>query len=156
MPMDKKDESIEPADGAASNGGDYRVEQQVGFLLRQANQRHVAIFAGMMGDRLTTTQWAALSKLAEIQPSSQNQLGRETAMDVATIKGVVDRLAGRGLIQTEADPKDGRRLVLSLTKEGERAIGRNVEIAVAVTDATLSPLTSAERMMMLELLKKIC
>jgi hypothetical protein len=63
---------------------EYRVDQQIGFFLRQANQRHVAIFAGRMGDRLTTTQWAALSKLKEIQPTSQNQLGRETAMDVAT------------------------------------------------------------------------
>jgi DNA-binding MarR family transcriptional regulator len=156
MPMDTMDESLEPADNPKPNGEEYHVERQIGFLLRQANQRHVAIFTGMMGDRLTTTQWAALSKLREIQPSSQNQLGRETAMDVATIKGVVDRLVARGLVRTEADPKDGRRLVLSLTEEGQSTVARNVETAVTVTDETLSPLTSAERMMLLELLKKIC
>jgi DNA-binding MarR family transcriptional regulator len=139
-----------------SGDTDYRVDQQIGFFLRQANQRHVSIFTGMMGDRLTTTQWAALSKLGEIQPSSQNQLGRETAMDVATIKGVVDRLVARGLVRTALDPKDGRRLVLSLTDNGLDAIRRNVEIAAAVTDETLAPLTSAERMMLLELLRKIC
>lgn len=135
---------------------EYRVDQQIGFFLRQANQRHVAIFANRMGDRLTTTQWAALSKLKEIQPTSQNQLGRETAMDVATIKGVVDRLVARGFVQTEPDSRDGRRLVLSLTGDGEAALARNVGVARAVTEETLAPLTSGERMMLIELLTKIC
>lgn len=135
---------------------EYRVDQQIGFFLRQANQRHVAIFAGRMGDRLTTTQWAALSKLKEIQPTSQNQLGRETAMDVATIKGVVDRLVARDFVQTAADPRDGRRLILSLTPEGDAALTRNLAAARGVTEETLSPLTSGERMILLELLTKIC
>jgi MarR family transcriptional regulator, lower aerobic nicotinate degradation pathway regulator len=148
------------SDGAsqapASGVEDYKVDQQIGFFLRQANQRHVAIFSGLMGDRLTTTQWAALTKLREIQPTSQNQLGRDTAMDVATIKGVVDRLVTRGYVATAPDPQDGRRLVLSLTSEGEVAIARNIDAALAVTEDTLSPLTSGERMMLIELLRKIC
>ena len=135
---------------------EYRVDQQIGFFLRQANQRHVAIFAARMGERLTTTQWAALSKLREIQPTSQNQLGRETAMDVATIKGVVDRLVARDLVQTAPDLNDGRRLILSLTSEGEALIERHVGTAVAVTEETLAPLTLGERMMLIELLRKIC
>jgi len=133
----------------------YRVDQQVGFYLRQANQRHVSIFSSMMGDRLTTTQWAALVKLKEIEPCSQNQLGRDTAMDVATIKGVIDRLVARDFVATAADPNDGRRLVLSVTEEGFAAIARNIDTARAVTEETLSPLTSAERMMLIELLLKI-
>jgi MarR family transcriptional regulator, lower aerobic nicotinate degradation pathway regulator len=144
-------------DEALAEGvSEYRVDQQIGFFLRQANQRHVAIFAGRMGDRLTTTQWAALSKLREIQPTSQNQLGRETAMDVATIKGVVDRLVARNLVQTAPDTRDGRRLILSLTPEGEETLVRNLATARAVTEETLSPLTSGERMMLIELLTKIC
>ncbi|MGV8937300.1 MAG: MarR family winged helix-turn-helix transcriptional regulator [Allorhizobium sp.] len=134
---------------------EYRVDQQVGFFLRQANQRHVSIFTGRMGDRLTTTQWAALTKLKEIQPSSQNQLGRETAMDVATIKGVVDRLVKRGFLATAPDPKDGRRLILSLTEEGLAVIDRNLGTAITVTEETLAPLTSGERMMLIELLRKM-
>ena len=138
------------------DAGEYRVDQQIGFFLRQANQRHVAIFTARMGDRLTTTQWAALSKLREIQPTSQNQLGRETAMDVATIKGVVDRLGARDLVRSEPDPNDGRRLILSLTPEGEATLNRNLGTARSVTEETLSPLTSGERMMLIELLTKIC
>jgi len=139
-----------------SRPADYRVDRQIGFFLRQANQRHVSIFSGTMGDRLTTTQWAALVKLKEIQPSSQNQLGRETAMDAATIKGVVDRLVGRGLVLTAPDPSDGRRLVLSLTDDGLAMIDKNLPLAVATSEQTLAPLTEGERMMLIELLSKIC
>ena len=153
-PASENDMELE--DETSDERSEYRVDQQIGFFLRQANQRHVAIFAGRMGDRLTTTQWAAMSKLREIQPSSQNQLGRETAMDVATIKGVIDRLVARGFVETAPDPNDGRRLILSLTPEGQSVIDRNIETARAVTDETLAPLTSGERMMLIELLRKIC
>lgn len=134
----------------------YQVERQVGFLLRQANQRHVAIFSNIIGDKLTTTQWSALSKLQQNQPCSQNQLGRETAMDVATIKGVVDRLVKRGLVATVPDTSDARRVVLSLTQQGEEVVTENRQAARAATEETLSPLTSGERMIFLELLQKLC
>ena len=88
----------------------YVLEEQIGFILRQVWQRHATIFAREIGINLTPTQWAALAKLTETGPCSQNQLGRLTAMDVATIKGVIDRLTARGLTETSADPEDGRRL----------------------------------------------
>ena len=62
----------------------YILDEQVGFILRQVAQRHAAIFASHIESDLTTTQWAALAKLAEIGPLSQNLLGRQTAMDAAT------------------------------------------------------------------------
>ncbi|MBN9002075.1 MAG: MarR family transcriptional regulator, partial [Rhizobiales bacterium] len=91
----------------------YSLDEQVGFILRQVSQRHTSIFAASIGSQLTATQWAALSKLAEAGPCSQNQLGRLTAMDVATIKGVIDRLTARGLTETGPDPRDGRRLLVT-------------------------------------------
>src|ERR1700722_10722267 len=74
----------------------YVLDEQVGFALRQAQQRHTTIFAAKMIEDLTPTQWAALAKLREVGDCSQNHLGRLTAMDAATIKGVVDRLTARG------------------------------------------------------------
>ena len=95
--------SVKPARPA------YNLDEQVGFILRQVWQRHAAIFAREIGINLTPTQWAALAKLAETGPCSQNLLGRLTAMDVATIKGVIDRLTARGLTETSPDLEDGRR-----------------------------------------------
>ncbi len=98
----------------------YVLEEQIGFILRQVWQRHATIFAREIGINLTPTQWAALAKLTETGPCSQNQLGRLTAMDVATIKGVIDRLTARGLTETSPDPEDGRRLLVSLTRAGQQ------------------------------------
>src|SRR5256885_14120757 len=98
----------------------YILEEQIGFILRQVWQRHATIFAREIGNNWTPTQWAALSKLTETGPCSQNQLGRLTAMGIATIKGVIDRLTARGLTETSPDPEDGRRLLRS----EERRVGK--------------------------------
>lgn len=135
--------------------GNYRLEDQVGFHLRRAGQRHAAIFAGHMVDELTPTQWAALVKLAELTSVSQNLLGRETAMDAATIKGVVERLGKRGLIGTAPDPGDGRRMLVSITAEGLRAVERGVKAAAAITDETLKPLDPGEQRKLIDLLRRI-
>ena len=102
--------------------GSYRLEDQVGLYLRRAGQRHAAIFAEHMGDDLTPTQWAALVKLAELHSVSQNLLGRETAMDAATIKGVVDRLCKRGLLATAPRPR--RRAADAGVDHAERGCAR--------------------------------
>jgi DNA-binding MarR family transcriptional regulator len=135
--------------------GRYRLEEQVGFHLRRAGQRHAAIFAGHMSDELTPTQWAALVKLAEFDAVSQNLLGRETAMDAATIKGVVDRLLKRGFVATAPDPADGRRMLVSITREGLHAVARGVDAATAITAETLKPLNAGERRLLIGLLRRI-
>ncbi|TPW30611.1 MarR family winged helix-turn-helix transcriptional regulator [Pararhizobium mangrovi] len=144
---------LEEADRSAAI---YRLEDQAGYMLRQANQRHVAIFGEHVGYKLTPTQWSALVRLKELAPCSQNQLGRETAMDIATVKGVVDRLVKRGLVRTAQDPNDGRRVVLSLSEEGEKTVQEMIPAATTATSETLSPLTTGERMLFLEMLHKLC
>jgi MarR family transcriptional regulator, lower aerobic nicotinate degradation pathway regulator len=136
--------------------GHYLLDEQVGFILRQVSQRHSTIFASLIGDELTPTQWAALAKLVEIgQPCSQNLLGRYTAMDVATIKGVVDRLTKRGLTRTMPDPEDGRRLLVALTDSGRELADRARSNAERITRETLAPLTPRERETLLGLLKRL-
>ena len=87
--------SISPKRSIKPSRPAYILEEQIGFILRQVWQRHATIFAREIGINLTPTQWAALAKLTETGPCSQNHLGRLTAMDVATIKGVIDRLTAR-------------------------------------------------------------
>src|SRR3954468_10591929 len=62
----------------------YRLDEQMGFLLRVAMQRHTAIFMANMVEDLTQPQFAALAKLLEIGPSTQNHLGRRICLDPAT------------------------------------------------------------------------
>ncbi len=133
----------------------YVLEENVGFLLRQAGQRHLAIFAEHMPEQLTATQFAALSKIREIGACSQNRLGRLTAMDAATIKGVVDRLTLRGLTRSNPDPEDGRMHLISLTPAGRDLADRVVPVAVEITARTLAPLNDAEQAVLLDLLRRL-
>ena len=133
----------------------YRLDAQVGFMLRQAYQRHATIFSARFGDTFTPTQWAALAKLAEIGPSSQNHLGRLTAMDVATIKGVVARLRERGFVTTGADREDRRRVVVALTEAGQDAYARQAEAARQVSEETLSSLKARDRETLMRLLAEL-
>ena len=133
----------------------YVLDEQIGFILRQVSQRHAMIFARDIGIDLTPTQWAALAKLQETGPCSQNQLGRLTAMDVATIKGVIDRLTARGLTETSPDPEDGRRLLVSLSRAGQQLAEKGASNALAISRETLAPLDTKERDMLMALLNKL-
>jgi DNA-binding MarR family transcriptional regulator len=133
----------------------YHLDEQVGFILRQVGQRHTTIFAAGIGAEVTPTQWAALAKLFEAGPLSQNLLGRQTAMDAATIKGVVDRLARRGLVETGPDREDGRRLLVALTAAGTELVERTEPLAARITEETLLPLTQDERDVLLGLLRRL-
>jgi DNA-binding MarR family transcriptional regulator len=133
----------------------YILDEQIGFILRQVWQRHAAIFARDIGINLTPTQWAALAKLNETGTCSQNQLGRLTAMDVATIKGVIDRLTARGLTETGPDPEDGRRLLVSLTRAGQQMAEKAAPNALAISKETLAPLDTREREALFGLLNKL-
>jgi MarR family transcriptional regulator, lower aerobic nicotinate degradation pathway regulator len=147
--------SVSPKRIAKPSRPGYVLDEQIGFILRQVWQRHATIFAREVGNNLTSAQWAALSKLTETGPCSQNQLGRLTAMDVATIKGVIDRLTARGLTETSADPEDGRRLLVSLTRAGQQMVEKVAPNALAVTRETLAPLDARERETLVALLSKL-
>jgi len=138
-----------------TSGSDYRLDEQVGFLMRIAMQRHTSIFTANMIEGLTQTQFAALAKLYETGPSSQNQLGRLIYLDAATIKGVVDRLSARGFVTALSDPTDRRRRAVTLTDEGRRVTEAALKVAGAITAQTLTPLTATEQRTIASLLKKL-
>lgn len=122
---------------------DYRLTEQVGFNLRRANQRHVAIFSRHV-EGVTPTQFATLARLYERGALSQNRLGRLTAMDSATIKGVVERLRAKGLVSSRADPDDGRLRLVDLTDAGRTLFERAEAQARAARRETLEGLDPGE------------
>ncbi len=141
-------------DNSDATTGSYRLDDQVGFILRRANQRHLALFARDIPD-LTPTQFAALAKLCELGQASQNALGRATAMDAATIKGVVDRLRNRGLVAARRDADDARRVHLSPTDQGQQLYASLLPRAREISKETLAPLAPREAAVFLQLLEKL-
>ena len=134
----------------------YKLEDQVGHLMRRANQRHAAIFfEGLNDQQLTPMQFAVLVKIGDEEEVSQNRLGRLAAMDPATVQGVVRRLKERALIDARPDPDDGRRSLWRLSETGEALVAATVSIAEQITEKTLEPLSKSERSTFLALLRKL-
>jgi DNA-binding MarR family transcriptional regulator len=134
----------------------YRLEDQVGYWLRRAYQRHMAIFASVMSDLdLTSMQFAALVKLHELKAVSQTELGRLTGMDRATISGVVARLKGRDLVHYRPDPLDKRSRIIALTPAGEALLAAAMQRIGRVTEQTLEPIDPAARESLRAILEKM-
>ena len=134
---------------------DYVLDEQIGYVLRMANQRHAGIFQSLIRKDLTPTQFSVLIRLSEKGELSQNFLGRLVALDTATIKGVVDRLRAKSLIQSRPDDADKRRAIISLTDEGRAAIETLKEDGRRISEKTLGSLKLSERRKLLYLLNKI-
>lgn len=145
-----------PAAVAQPTGNGYVLEDQVGFRLRKAHQRATTIFAEVMAEfDVTPTQFAALAKLDDLGPISQNQLGRLTAMDPATILGVVGRLHRSGWLRARPSVEDQRLMLIELTPEGIVRIKAMKEKAAVVSARTVSSLSAAEAQTLNELLARL-
>lgn len=147
--------SVVTAPAEAAEPGRYVLDEQVGFLIRVAMQRHTSIFTSRMIEGLTQTQFAALAKLYEVGACSQNHLGRLIYLDAATIKGVVDRLGARGFVSALNDPNDRRRRAVALTEQGRAVTEAAMKVAAEITAMTLTPLTAEEQRAVARLLKKL-
>lgn len=133
---------------------DYVLEAQIGFKLRLAYQKHAEIFAQRLPE-VTPTQFAVLWKLHDQGTTSQNELGRQVAMDAATVKGVIDRLRKRGLVQTMPSRTDLRRLDVSLSPAGVAAMADLIVAAGQVSRATTARLNPRGEQQLLALLDKL-
>jgi MarR family transcriptional regulator, lower aerobic nicotinate degradation pathway regulator len=134
----------------------YVLDEQVGFLLRLASQRHMALFMERTAGGLTPTQFSTLYRLREASdPISQNALGRLVGMDAATTKGVVSRLLSRDLVRVEKDTEDRRRYTLFITDIGRQLLDAVMPAVQDISETTLASLAPSEREQFLQMLKRL-
>ncbi|WP_457153962.1 MarR family winged helix-turn-helix transcriptional regulator [Mesorhizobium sp. P5_C1] len=132
----------------------YVFSDQVGYLLRRAYQRHLAIFQANAGDpQLTAVQFSTLCALKDSGPQSQSELVKATSVDQGTIRGIIDRLKYRGLIAFSKDTSDARKVIVSITAAGLQLLERTVPHALEITELTMKHLNPAERMALLHTLR---
>ena len=135
---------------------DYVLEDQIGHLIRRAHQRASAIFDQVMdGFDVTPVQYAALAKLHDLGPTSQNALGRLVGIDPATMFGVAGRLAKRGFVTPSVDPNDARLVLLELTDFGRETVTAMKARGFEVSERTLAPLSAEEARTLTHLLAKL-
>jgi DNA-binding MarR family transcriptional regulator len=71
---------------------------------------------------LSITQLRNLIILSLRGPQPVGQLAAALDVSEPSASQIVDRLAQRGLVHRDADPSDRRRILVSITEEGERLI----------------------------------
>ena len=134
----------------------YDLNKQIGHLLRRAYQRHTHLFQTAIPDEhLTSVQLAVIATIFREGERSLMYIGRVTAIDHATLRGISLRLKQRGLIRIRSNPDDRRERLVSLTKEGEEAVRLYIPQAAHVTELTLEPLDPCERIAALHVLRKL-
>ena len=134
----------------------YRLEDQVGFLLRRAYQRASSNLIDRIGPHdLTAPQFATLVRLYERGPLSQNLLGRLVAMEPANIRDVVLRLKKRRLLTTRRDPDDARLILVELTASGLSLVEQLLPIEIECTARTLARFSANEKKILYDLLGRL-
>lgn len=132
------------------------LEDSVGFLLRKAYQRNALLFQRHSpGRQLTGPQGAVLIALFGSPPCSLTELGRRTAMDPATTRGVVERMRERGLVSVSPGTRDKRQVMVRLEEQGNELYEMLVPARLRIDEDTMGALNAAERVALVMLLKKI-
>jgi DNA-binding MarR family transcriptional regulator len=111
----------------------------VGLLLRRMRQVRP-------DGELSLPESSALTRLDRSGPATASALARLEQISPQSMGATFSSLEGRGLVQRAADPRDGRRIVLSLTEAGQQALrdkrsARTAQLARALS----ASFTAAER-----------
>lgn len=94
---------------------DLLVHAGLGTLAAAVRRRLKHVVAARLAPYdLTLQQFWVILLLLEKGPSSLHPLAQMVWMDDPTASRVVKAMVGRGLLRTQADPKHGRRILISL------------------------------------------
>jgi DNA-binding MarR family transcriptional regulator len=143
------------------SGTDYDFSQQIGHLLRRAYQRHVAIFQQTVPEsRLSAAQFVVLCSVRDSAAQSQapcevSDVVRRTAIDEASVRGIVERLKWRELLTAEHEPGDARHMRLALTDTGRALVESTIPFAQQITEQTFGDMASEDRIKLVALLRQM-
>ncbi|MGN8027205.1 MarR family winged helix-turn-helix transcriptional regulator [Microbacterium sp. 22242] len=113
-----------------------------GYLIRRAQQRHVALWSRIVSTETTSVQFSILSILAGRGETSQRELCDAVDLDRSTIADLVRRMQRRDLLSRRRSAADARRNVVALTDLGRSELDRlrpRVDDLEAALTAGISP-----------------
>ncbi|WP_051970286.1 MarR family winged helix-turn-helix transcriptional regulator [Kitasatospora azatica] len=115
---------------------------------------------GLLITRLTARgqrlwHMAVLAALADFGPQVQRELAERLAIDPSDMVKLLDELARAGQVERARSTADRRRVQVSLTPAGQRALEELQAEAAAVQDEVLAPLTAEERAQLHALLLRV-
>jgi DNA-binding MarR family transcriptional regulator len=103
-------------------------------LLERMDREVLAVYRAA-GERFEPRWYAAFAALRDEGPQTVGELSRRLGISHAAVSQVRTALEAGGLIQGQADPRDGRRHVLSLTAQGRETASRLAPLWSAIAGA---------------------
>jgi DNA-binding MarR family transcriptional regulator len=107
---------------------------------------------------LESWEWDVLSALrraGDPYQLSPKQLLQQTLVSSGTMTNRIDRLVGRRLVRREADPDDGRSVLVTLTPEGGIRVDAAITRLVDAEALLLDSLSRSDRDRLAALLRKL-
>ena len=125
------------------------------LLGRAALRGHQLTYQLLDGAGLRKSHYAVLATLAEFGPAAQADICRRLGVDRSDMVAVLNDLERAGYVSRLLDPSDRRRNRVSLTPDGQSALGRCDRLVSQADAALLEPLSPAEREQLASLLERI-
>lgn len=149
-----------PAAQAAGPAGGLRLgglESVVGYHLAQATVTTMASFERHVGRTLNLrkVEYSLLLLLLANAPPTPKQLGQALALTGPNLTLLLDRMQARGLVQRERSQTDRRSQLIVLTAEGRSLAEAGLAAVQPMEQALDNRLSPAERLMLVELLRKV-
>ncbi|WP_369202971.1 MarR family winged helix-turn-helix transcriptional regulator [Streptomyces sp. PU-14G] len=115
-------DSVAPAASASPPAAPEELTTAPGYQVRRLQQAYLAAWVRAVDRTLTGPQFAVLTTVRAYPGSDQSSLASAVALDTSTMADLAQRLDKRGLLERRTASTDGRRKLLYLTAEGERAL----------------------------------
>jgi DNA-binding MarR family transcriptional regulator len=143
-------------DRSTSPGGRRVPSIGLGRLLREADLSfNRALKAELAHHDVTFSQYQHLWQLWKEDSLAQFELSRRIGIENSSSTAAIDQLEQRGLIQRRRDPKDRRRVIVTLTVAGQKLERPLNECAIAVNRQARSNISQEEIAALFHTVEKI-
>ncbi len=131
-------------------------EDCVVYLLAKVYQRaHSVAKRHLAAYGLTPVQHLVLAAVHQEEGLSAGDLGKKLTLDLATLSGILDRMAERGWIVKQTDPDDKRLLQIRLTNKARDLEPTLMQERDKANDEVLGNLSLEEKVLLKRLLKDL-
>lgn len=104
---------------------------------------------------VTIPEWRILAHLGPGGALSAGELSDRTRMEKPRVSRALRRMADKGLIERDTDPRDQRVAVIRVSRSGARLYARIVPLALEWEQDLLAGLSPAERRQLHDLLDRL-
>ena len=111
------------------------LDRQVCFPLYAATNLLNRLYGPVLGEiGLTYPQYLVMLVLWEQQPQTVGALGARLYLDSGTLTPLLKRMEGAGFVVRARDPKDERRVLVTLTEKGETLRGKALHVPETIAN----------------------